>query len=404
VSTTATDVRGVVDTDAAERNLLRFLSIDGVSGQEAAIAGAVVGALRATGVPETAIRFDSAHERIPLPTQTGNLIVSLPGTRAGPHMAFATHLDTVPLCAGAKPERQGRRIVGDGTTALGGDNRTGCAVLVALAESLLRHHLPHPPITLIFTVREESRLMGARNMDPAELAGIELAFNVDGKVPAEFITGAVGGATWELEIRGKASHAGVAPEKGISATLAAAIGITEAHRGGWFGKVVKPAGRGTSNVGVFGGRHQRSAGNATNVVTDYVHIDGESRSDDEAFTATITRAFEQAFVKAAAQVRDDDGNPAEAIFVSRTDYFPFRLSDDAPAVIHARRAAESMGLTPSTVFSHGGLDANWFARHGLPTVTFGAGQHEIHTIKEFVDLDEFDDGCRLAVALATFDA
>jgi tripeptide aminopeptidase len=284
--------------------------------------GAVVGALRSTGVPAAAIRFDSAHERIPLPTQTGNLIVSLPGTRAGPHMAFATHLDTVPLCAGAKPERRGRRIVGDGTTALGGDDRTGCAVLVALAESLLRHHLPHPPITLIFTLREESRLMGARNLDPAELAGIELAFNVDGKVPAELITGAVGGATWELEVRGKASHAGVAPEKGISATLAAAIGIAEAHRGGWFGKVVKPAGRGTSNVGVFGGRHQRSAGNATNVVTDYVHIDGESRSDDEAFTSTITRAFEQPFVKAAAQVRDDDGGPPRRSSSAAPTTFP----------------------------------------------------------------------------------
>src|SRR5690606_30640812 len=104
-------------------------------------------------------------------------------------------------------------------SALGGDNRTGCAVLVALAEALVKHHLPHPPITLIFTVREESRLMGARNMDPADLRGAAMGFNVDSKVPADLITGAVGGETWEVEIAGKASHAGVAPEKGISSTL-----------------------------------------------------------------------------------------------------------------------------------------------------------------------------------------
>jgi len=401
MSITAVDTKAVVDTDSAEQHLLDFLAIDGVSGQEAAIAGAVTDALRGAGIPASDIRFDSARERIPMPTQTGNLIVTLPGTREGPRMAFATHLDTVPLCAGAKPRREGRRFVGDGTTALGGDNRTGCAVLVSLAETLLRHQLPHPPITLLFTVREESRLMGARNMDPAELAGIELGFNVDSKLPAELITGAVGGQTWDVEIRGKASHAGVAPEKGISATLAAALGIAEAHRAGWFGKVVKPAGRGTSNVGIFGGKTGRPAGDATNVVTDFVHINGESRSDDGNFTSAITQAFEQAFTRAAEQVRDDSGEPARVTFDSRTDYFPFRLSEDAPAVARAKRAAESLGLTPTTVFSHGGLDANWFARHGLPTVTFGAGQHEIHTVKEFVDLDEFADGCRMAVAIAT---
>ena len=69
---------------------------------------------------------------------------------------------------------------------------------------------------------------------------------------AELITGAVGQQNWEAEIRGKASHAGVAPEKGISATLVAATALVEAQRAGWFGKVVKPDGTGTSNPGIFG--------------------------------------------------------------------------------------------------------------------------------------------------------
>ena len=154
-----------------------------------------------------------------MPTQTGNLIVDLPGTRSGPRLLFATHLDTVPLCAGAKPKREGDRIVSDGTTALGGDNRSGCAVLVTLAETLLKHKLPHPPITLLFTVREESGLHGARELDPADLGGATMCFNVDGRLAAELIIGAVGQENWDVEIRGKASHAGVAPEKGISATL-----------------------------------------------------------------------------------------------------------------------------------------------------------------------------------------
>jgi tripeptide aminopeptidase len=40
-------------------------------------------------------------------------------------------------------------------------------------------------------------------------------------------------------------------------------------------------------------------------------------------------------------------------------------------------------------------------RHGVPTVTIGAGQNNVHTTEEFVDLAEFTAGCRLAVALAT---
>ena len=116
-----------LDVAAAEEHLMRFLSVEGVTGQEAAIAAAVSDALREVGVPASAIRFDDANKRIPLPTETGNLIVDLPGTRPGPRLLFTTHLDTVPLCAGAKPLREGNRIVSDGTTALGGDNRTGCA-------------------------------------------------------------------------------------------------------------------------------------------------------------------------------------------------------------------------------------------------------------------------------------
>jgi tripeptide aminopeptidase len=392
-----------VDVKAAEDHLMKFLSVEGVTGEEAAIAAAVSDELKKVGVPASAIRFDTANKRIPLPTQTGNLLVDLPGTRPGPRLLFATHLDTVPLCAGAKPKRENGRIVSDGTTALGGDNRSGCAVLVSLAETLLKHKLPHPPITLLFTVREESGLHGARELDPTDLGGAKMCFNVDGKLAAELITGAVGQENWEVEIRGKASHAGVAPERGISATLVGAMGLVEAHRGGWFGKVVKANGHGTSNPGVFGGKDGKPAGDATNVVTDYVHIKGEARSPDAAFAAAITEAYREAFAKARMQVKDSGGETAAVKFTHKPAYPPFNLKEDAPVLRHATRAAESLGLKPTTVFSNGGLDANWFDKHGVPTVTIGGGQYEIHTVKEYLDLAEFANGCRLAVALATLE-
>src|SRR5262249_59826965 len=158
-----------VDREAAIQRLMRFLAVEGVTGQEAAIAREVAAALVEAGVPRTAIRHDTANRRIPLPTQTGNLIVDLPGTRPGPRLLFMTHLDTVPLCAGAKPVRNEDRIVPAGATALGGDNRTGVAALVTLAATLIQRKIPHPPLTLLFTVREESGLFGAKFVDPADL-------------------------------------------------------------------------------------------------------------------------------------------------------------------------------------------------------------------------------------------
>src|SRR5690349_21312484 len=168
-----------VDTKAATDRLMRFLAIEGVTGQEAAIGRDIAAALKDIGVPAHAIRLDEANTRIPLPTQTGNLIVDLPGSGAlhnQPRLMFMTHMDTVPLCAGAKPKVQGRKIVNTAKTALGGDNRTGCAVLVTLAAELARQQLDHPPITLLFCVREESGLWGARFVDKEQLGSPVMAF------------------------------------------------------------------------------------------------------------------------------------------------------------------------------------------------------------------------------------
>jgi tripeptide aminopeptidase len=389
------------DTDQAVARLLRFLAVEGITGREEAIGKEVVKALVEAGVPRRAMTFDRAHEQIPLPTQTGNLLVTLPGTTAGQRRLFSTHLDTVPLAAGARPVRKGDRIVPEGRTALGGDNRTGVACLVTLAATLLERKLPHPPLTLLFTVREESGLWGARFVEPAELGDPGMGFNVDGRLAAEFVVGAVGADRWEVEITGRASHAGVHPEKGISATLVAALALAEVHQGGWFGKVKQDGREGTSNVGSVGDREGRSAGEATNVVTDFALVRGESRSHDTRFIGAITAAYRGAFQRAARQVCDDRGRGAQVKFQARRDYYPFRLKDTSPVVRQATAAAERAGFQPTLRVGNGGLDANWLVRHGIPTVTFGAGQNLIHTVDEFVDVPEFLRGCRMALALAT---
>jgi tripeptide aminopeptidase len=393
-----------IDTAAAVQRLMRFLAIEGVTGQEAAIGREIAAALKESGVPAAAIYLDDANTRIPLPTQTGNLIVHLPGRGTmhnQPPLMFMTHMDTVPLCAGAQPKLQGRKIVNTAKTALGGDNRTGCGVLVTLAAELTKQKLDHPPLTLLFCVREESGLYGARYVDKADLGAPMMAFNYDGGSASSAVVGAVGADRWSVEIFGRAAHAGGAPERGISSTMILALALADVKKGGWFGKVVKGKQQGTSNVGPVTGGEGRPAGDATNVVTDYVHVRGESRSHDPKFFKAITAAYKAAFEKAAKAVKNSEGKTGRIKFKVQTDYHPFRMKDSVPVVKRAAAAIAAGGGTPNIRTTNGGLDANWMVRHGIPTVTFGAGQNEVHTIDEWINLDEYEAACELAVRLAT---
>jgi len=393
-----------VDTAAALSRLMRLLAVEGITGQEAAIGREIAEALKEVGVPASAIYLDDANTRIPLPTETGNLIVNLPGQgkmHNQPRLLFMTHMDTVPLCAGAKPKLAGRKIVNTAKTALGGDNRTGCGVLVTLAAELARQKLDHPPLTLMFCVREESGLWGARFVDKADLGNPVMAFNYDGGAASNVVVGAVGADRWEVEIFGRASHAGGAPERGISSTMILALALAEVKAGGWFGKIVKGKKQGTSNVGPVTGGPGRPAGDATNVVTDYVHVRGESRSHDAKFFKQITAAYKAAFEKAAKEVKNSEGKSGRVKFKVQTDYHPFRIKDSLPVVRRAAAAVKAGGLEPNIRTTNGGLDANWMVRHGIPTVTFGAGQNEAHTVDEWIDLTEYQRACALAVRLAT---
>src|SRR5256885_14473106 len=224
-----------VDVKAATDRLMRFLAIEGVTGKEAAIGRDIRAALREGGVPDDAIRLDDANTRIPVPTETGNLIVDLPGRGAmhnQPRIMFMTHMDTVPLCAGAKPKLIGRKIVNAAKTALGGDNRAGCGVLVTLAAELAKQKLDHPPITLLFCVREESGLWGARHVNTDDLGSPGMAFNYDGGAASNVTIRAVRADRWQVAVFARAPPARLAPERGISSTMILALALADVKAGG----------------------------------------------------------------------------------------------------------------------------------------------------------------------------
>ena len=376
--------------------VMQLMAIPGKTGQELAVADCITQHLRDAGAPESAIKTDNAHRRTPIPGQLGNLVLRLPGTIRAPRRLLSAHLDTVPICVGSQPTRSGNIVrSANPKSGLGADNRAGCAVLLTAAIEILTRQLPHPPLTFCWFVQEETGLNGSRHLTKSLLANPQLAFNFDGGAPTKLTIGATGGYRMLIEIEGLASHAGGAPEAGISAIAIAALAIADLQRNGWHGDINKDGKHGTSNVGyIFGGE-------ATNVVTDHVALKAEARSHDPKFRKRIIREMEQAFQRAAKEVRNVNGKCGKVKIDGHLDYESFLLKPNEPCVQIADQAIRSIGQQPQHAITNGGVDANWLTAHGIPAVTLGCGQKYQHTVSELLDVAEFESACRIGLRLAT---
>ena len=396
----AQDLTNIPDIDLAraEKTVLELLKIPGISGQEKQVAEIIQKKLLDAGCPKSFISFDQAHKKTPIQGNCGNLIVKFPGTYRGPRRLLMAHMDTVPVCEGTRPIVRGDIVrSGNPETGLGADDRSGCGVVLSTALEILRQKIDHPPLTFFFAIQEEVGLWGARTVKATDLGKPKLAFNFDGGDVDKLTVGATGGERLDITIEGIPSHAGVAPEQGVSAITIASLAIASLHEDGWHGLVEKKSKRGTSNIGVIQG------GAATNVVAESVTLRAEARGHDAVFRNRIVRAIEKAFKKAVNQVKSSSGRKGTVSISKRLDYEAFRLNKNEPSVRTAHKVLETLGHKPYYDISNGGLDANWMAANGIPTVTLGCGQHAIHTTNEWLDLKTYKDACRTAIMLATMD-
>ena len=382
--------------DRATRLVMQLMAIEGPSGREGRVVQFVTGQLRRAGAEAGAIRTDNADRHTPLAGETGNLIFRLPGTRRAPRRMLMAHLDTVPICVGARPIRRGDRILSaDAHTGLGADDRAGVAVVLNTAIEILKNKLPHPPLTFFWPVQEEIGLQGARHAQLGLLGRPRLAFNFDGGAPEKLTIGATGGYRMTIRIDGVPSHAGGAPEYGVSAISIAGLAITDLQHNGWHGAIRKGQRTGTCNIGVIRG------GTATNVVSEHVEIKAEARSHSPSFRRQIVRQIEKAFLRAAESVKNVLGTSGQVCFEGSLDYESFKLKKSEPCVRTAEAAVRSVGERPIHFVTNGGVDANWTTARGIPTVTLGCGQLLQHTRDEQLDVPSFQQACRIALKLAT---
>jgi len=384
------------DLEAAVELVTELMRLPGASRHERGVAEFIQTRLIAAGIPAAALKIDRAHRLTPLPGDVGNLVCKLPGTMRGPRRVLLAHMDTVPLCVGTDPVREGETIrARDPKMGVGADDRAGVAVVLQTVLEIMRRKLPHPPLTLVWMVQEELGLHGARHAQLNLWGKPQLAFNFDGGLPEKVTIGATGAHRLAIEIEGLASHAGGAPELGVSAIAIAGIAIAALARDGWHGDIRRGRNRGTSNIGYIHG------GGATNVVTPHVELRAEARSHDPKFRQRIVREIHRAFERAAKEVQSATGAVGKVKIEGSDDYEAFVLGDHEPCVLAAEAAIRSLGLTPLRAISNGGLDANWLTARGIPTVTLGCGQRNPHTAAEYLDLPSFRRACQIGLRLAT---
>jgi len=384
-----------INETRALKTAMELLRVPGVSCNERDIAHKIIEILRRYGLPAKAAAFDTAHKKSPYGGNCGNLVVKLPGTTRGPRRLLMAHMDTVPTCEGARPVRRGGAITSAAKTGVGADNRSGVGAVVTAAIEVLTQGLPHPPLTLLFTVQEEIGLVGARYANLRLLGAPKLCFNYDGGPPNCVDIGATGGFHLDITLAGIPAHAGGQPEKGVSAAMIAAMAMADLQRDGWFGLVMKGGVRGTSNIGTVHG------GEATNVVMDRLVLSGECRSFSLSLRKRIADAYRKAFERASRKLVSSDGKRGTIQFACTKKYEAFKLPRKSPSVNEVIRALHALHLPPTLEYSNGGLDANWLAARGLFAATVGAGSLGAHTTHEELVISQYLDGCRLAVSLAT---
>ena len=298
-----------------------------------------------------------------------NLVAHIPGTLPGDPIGFMAHTDQIEPCDNIHAIVEGDIIRTDGTTTLGGDDKGGITAILEAVEDLLETKAPHRDLYLVFSCSEEISMQGTKHMDLDMLPCKDLV------VPdATGNTGVIAYKAPAMEairatFHGKKAHAGIEPEKGINAIVAAAKAISAMHIG-------RLSPETTSNIGRIEG------GDATNVVTDSVYFTAEIRSHSMDVLHDEVAYMEQCCRKAAEEMG------ATVDFCHELSYPTLNVPLDSNLVRMTVKAMEDEGVTPNCMIIGGGSDANILAGHGYRSVILGLGMRDVHTVDESLDMSE----------------
>ncbi|MGM0461556.1 MAG: M20/M25/M40 family metallo-hydrolase [Fibrobacterota bacterium] len=364
----------MIQKDRLVQTFLELAAIHGESKQEKNVARYLEKTFTDLGL---SVQYDDTKEKIG--GDTSNMFLKIPGTLSRPPVMVSAHMDTVVTGGVVEPVIDGEYIRSRGNTILGADDRAGLAQIIEAVRILQENNLSHPPVFIIITVAEEIGLLGARNCDISEKnAAMGVVLDTTGPM-GKIVYQAPWHDAWTVKIRGKSAHAGIDPEAGSNA-IARSAGLIE--------KI--PTGRldseTTANIARIRG------GTADNIVPEEVRLKGEIRSISPEKVAQFHRQMQHW----CADLEKRDSLPCTYSF--HREYEGYTLERSGALIGRLQRAVSSCGITPKTVSTGGGSDANFFNARGIPTAVISCGMDKVHTSEEQILIQDLYDTARILLS------
>jgi len=379
----------VINRERLKNFLIELIKIDSLSRREYDVAMRLKRDLEELGGELT---IDNAGERVG--GNVGNLIAKFAGTvPASQPLLLSAHMDTVVPGEGIVPILDGDILRTDGTTVLGGDDKSGVAIICEVLRVIKENAIPCSAIDVVFTICEEAGLIGAKCLDIATLRA-RTGLVLDSDSVGFLFTRAPAANRMEFRVHGLEAHAGVCPEKGINAIKVAAEGIAQMN----LGRIDHET---TANIGVVEG------GMAVNIVPNQVVLKGEARSHDpdklKRQTEHMQRCLEDAAAKHALEF-DGKRHQARVEAKIERDYDRMDVPESAPIVQLVHAAARNLNLEVKTRATGGGCDANILNQKGLVVANLGTGMREIHTVHEWLDLKDLYLSAQMVLEIVKLNA
>ena len=313
---------------------------------------------------------------------TGNVWGFLKGNvPEATRLFFEAHMDSVAPTTGTTVVEKDAVLYTDGTTTLGGDDKSGVAAVLEAMQCIIENNLPHGDIQVCFTIGEETGSYGVRYMDKTMIQA-DAGYCMDcGGHPGAIFNASPKAINLKLTVKGKSAHAGLEPEKGINAIMLAAGAM---HTLPVYGRIDAET---TLSVDMIDG------GLAPNIVPESCEVVIDMRCPDETKLERLKSETVEIFRNAV----EAKGGTVE---VAVKEVAPgVNLDTDHATVKLAATAAVKLGFPVSTGFTGGCSDANFLCGMGLPTVLLATGMDKIHTTEERLALKDLNNAARWVLGI-----
>ena len=364
----------MINTERLLQNFLDYVQIDSETGFEREMCERLVADMTAMGLE---LKTYDVHGY-----EGKNILAKVPGTTDGEPVLLSAHMDTVVPGKGVKPVIKDGMIYSDGTTVLGGDDKSGICSILEAVRSLQEDGTPHRPLEILFSVGEESGLNGAKAFDDYDSVKSKVVFVCDaGGAPGSLVLSAPHSAKIIAVMHGKSAHAGLEPQNGISAIQVMAKGIAKMN-------LLRVDDITTCNIGSI------HTGFPTNIVPDRCEIAAEVRCQ----TAEGMEAQVAHMVGCLQTAADEAGATLECEV--KKSYGGYLLTEEDPYIQMTKRAVEKVGLPWLATLGAGGSDACLLVQHGITPVVLGTGMTKVHSTQESLKIQDLIDFTRLLEELA----